>query len=84
VELQEDDSSYDSKCTACHVLYRANPAGKQRDGQASKPASAAKPCPVANERCVSCHMPKVELPAAHFRFTDHRIRIVKPGEAYPY
>jgi hypothetical protein len=28
-------------------------------------------------------MPKVELPGAHFKFTDHRIRIVKPGEAYP-
>ena len=24
-----------------------------------------------------------ELPGAHFQFSDHRIRIVKPGEKYP-
>jgi hypothetical protein len=28
-------------------------------------------------------MPKVEIKAAHFKFTDHYIRIVKPGEKYP-
>jgi hypothetical protein len=28
-------------------------------------------------------MPKYELPGAHFKFTDHRIRIVKAGEPYP-
>jgi formate-dependent nitrite reductase cytochrome c552 subunit len=39
---------------------------------------------VASERCVSCHMPKVELPGAHFKFTDHRIRIARQGEVYPY
>jgi hypothetical protein len=33
---------------------------------------------------VSCHMPTVELPGAHFKFTDHRIRIVRPGQPYPY
>jgi len=25
-------------------------------------------------------MPKVEVPGAHFKFTDHRIRIVRPKE----
>ena len=29
-------------------------------------------------------MPKVVLPAAHFQFTDHRIRIARVGEPYPY
>jgi len=29
-------------------------------------------------------MPKVELPGAHFKFTDHRIRIARQGEAYRY
>jgi hypothetical protein len=29
-------------------------------------------------------MPKVDLPGSHFKFTDHRIRIAKPGEQYPY
>jgi len=84
VDLKQEDSSYDSKCTTCHLPRSANPAGKQESGSGSKPASAARTCPVANERCVSCHMPKVELAGAHFQFTDHRIRIVKPGETYPY
>jgi hypothetical protein len=28
-------------------------------------------------------MPKIELPGAHFNFTDHRIRIVREGAPYP-
>jgi hypothetical protein len=28
-------------------------------------------------------MPKVELPGAHDKFTDHWIRVVKPGGAIP-
>jgi hypothetical protein len=28
-------------------------------------------------------MPKIELPGGHAQFTDHFIRIVKPGEPYP-
>ncbi len=67
-----DDAFYDSKCLACH-------------GQA-KPTAApatAKSCPVAKANCVSCHMPKVDLPGGHLRFTDHEIRIVHPGDPYP-
>jgi hypothetical protein len=40
-------------------------------------------CKVATKDCVSCHMPKLGPPAAHFKFTDHYIRIVKPKETYP-
>ena len=40
-------------------------------------------CPVADKNCTSCHMPKIEIKAAHFNFTDHYIRIVKPGEKFP-
>jgi hypothetical protein len=29
-------------------------------------------------------MPKVDLPGAHFKFTDHRIRIARDGEPYPF
>jgi hypothetical protein len=32
---------------------------------------------------VSCHMPKVDVPEMHYAFTDHWIRIVRPGETYP-
>jgi hypothetical protein len=28
-------------------------------------------------------MPKIDLPGAHGKFTDHWIRIVKPGEPPP-
>jgi hypothetical protein len=28
-------------------------------------------------------MPKVNVAEMHADFTDHRIRIVKPGEAFP-
>ena len=59
--------SYDSKCQACH----------------DKPLASIRKCPVATTGCVSCHMPKIELPGAHFAFTDHWIRIVRAGEPYP-
>jgi len=88
VDLKHGDNSYDSNCTTCHATRGAEQATGQKDiAKASKRADvsmAAKSCPVASERCVSCHMPKVELPGAHFKFTDHRIRIAREGEAYPY
>jgi hypothetical protein len=28
-------------------------------------------------------MPKVELPEMHFKFTDHWIRIARPGDPVP-
>jgi hypothetical protein len=28
-------------------------------------------------------MPQVEIPGSHFKFTDHRIRIARPGDPYP-
>jgi hypothetical protein len=62
-----DPSYYDGKCAACHAT--------------AKPA--VKNCTVAKARCVSCHMPKVELPGAHFAFTDHMIRIARAGKPYP-
>jgi hypothetical protein len=43
----------------------------------------AKICPAGKKDCVSCHMPKYEIPGSHFEFTDHQIRVVRPGEVYP-
>ena len=40
-------------------------------------------CKVATTDCVTCHMPKLELPGAHKKFADHRIRIVKANQLYP-
>jgi hypothetical protein len=70
--LRENAAYYDKKCLECHSLR--NKSAKAGDG---------KSCPVADKDCTSCHMPKVEIKAAHFKFTDHYIRVVKPGEKYP-
>lgn len=73
-------------CTSCHDPHEHT----QRTAGffdakcvACHSGTSVKICKVSTQNCVSCHMPKVELPGAHFSFTDHRIRIVKPGEPYP-
>ena len=76
--VTHDAAFYDKKCLACHgetahTAASAAPAGV-----------APKACPVAKENCASCHMPKVDLPGVNSQFTDHYIRIAKPGEEYPY
>ena len=70
--LKEDAAHYDPKCLACHAL-KGKPATQ----------SSSSSCPVSNKDCTSCHMPKIEVKPAHFKFTDHYIRIVKPGEKFP-
>ena len=83
IDLPLQNASDDSKCTVCHSL-RAEGQGLPSSKTASTvAASAAKSCPVGNINCDSCHMPKVEIPGTHFKFTDHRIRIVRPGEPFP-
>jgi len=71
-DLVREDSSYDHNCLACHARQSAD----------ARPA-LEKPCPVATGKCVSCHMPKVELPGSHSLFTDHQIRVVHPADPYP-
>ncbi len=62
-------SFYDSRCLACH----ATAGGK----------AGAKICKVASQNCADCHLPKVRIAEAHNGFTDHWIRIAKPGGPYP-
>ena len=66
---RHDSASYDDKCLACHPL-------------AASARRIAKPCPQNAKDCISCHMPKYEMPGMHFRFTDHFIRIVRQNEPY--
>jgi hypothetical protein len=75
-QLRTDATFYNAKCLACHLTR----------GEASGPSTrrTASACPVSNTNCISCHMPKYELPGAHYKFTDHYIRVVRVGEAYPY
>lgn len=72
--LERDEAFYDSKCTACHLTTAKEPKTRERNASA---------CPVATHGCSDCHMPKVELPGMHFKFTDHWIRITKPGAPVP-
>jgi hypothetical protein len=73
-KLAQDTPFYDSKCLACHLATR----NQVRTTTRSAPA-----CPVSKQQCTTCHMPKIELPGGHAKFTDHWIRIVKPGEPPP-
>lgn len=73
-KLEREASFYDSKCFACHVSSPKEPRTEKRMVSA---------CPVSTKQCVTCHMPKVEVPEMHFKFTDHWIRIVKPNDAIP-
>jgi len=68
-----ETSAYDDKCLACHLLA----------GTKATRLRHEKACPAAAKDCASCHMPRVEFPSMHAEFTDHRIRIVKPGVPYP-
>ncbi len=77
-DLATEPASYDVKCLACHSGHATKTVAYHQ-----APNADAKMCPVAKSNCVSCHMPKVELPGSHTQFTDHMIRIVMPGEAYP-
>jgi hypothetical protein len=77
--VRTDSAYYDAKCAACHAPKGRTPALKT----AANRQATERPCKVATKDCVSCHMPKLGPPEAHFKFTDHFIRVVKPNEVYP-
>lgn len=58
---------YDPKCTACHSA-----------------SGGRGPCKAGEKTgCVTCHMPKLEVPGAFAKFTDHQIRVVRAGAPVP-
>jgi cytochrome c554/c'-like protein len=70
--LVRDSTAYDAKCLKCH-------AGPESPSSANlQPA-----CKVGTRDCVSCHMPKLEIPNVHATFTDHFIRVVRPSTKFP-
>jgi hypothetical protein len=79
-QLERDPDAYDSKCLACHANRNSSQASST---PAPVPASKQPACPVNTKHCVSCHMPKYKVAQMHGDFTDHDIRIVRPGETYP-
>jgi len=79
---RKDEEFYDSKCLNCHRSSESVKSEKVAKAQTDE-GRTAKFCPVNDRLCVSCHMPKVEIPGSHFQFTDHRIRIARTGEPFP-
>jgi Cytochrome c554 and c-prime len=78
-DRKRDATFYDAKCTACHSANANATAAKA--GLSSK--RVAPVCKVGKQKCSSCHMPKLEIPGSHFKFSDHHIRVMRPGEDYP-
>lgn len=72
--LSKDAAGYDAKCLACHAASPAAKPTKELPGAA---------CPVATKECITCHMPKIEIPDMHTAFEDHLIRVVRPGAPIP-
>ena len=72
--LSHDISSYDSACLRCHSTPPPEKPSTSR---------AIATCRVATKDCVTCHMPKYELPGLHASFIDHRIRVVRAQAPYP-
>ncbi len=66
-------ASYDKNCLSCHRSSTTEAYSADHPGAV---------CPVAQKDCVSCHMPKVNVPEMHAGFTDHRIAIHKEGEPF--
>jgi hypothetical protein len=79
-DLATDIASYDEACLRCHANGSA--AATRAAKVATITTSRAPACPVATSKCASCHMPQVYVPEMQNTFTDHRIRVVHPGEAF--
>lgn len=75
------------RCSACHdphgPLEVSAASYDSRCTACHSTKGGAKTCAAGKQNCVTCHMPKVELPGAHARFTDHQIRIARARDAYP-
>jgi hypothetical protein len=65
---ERDPLAYDARCLACH----------EKAGGTRSKERAPGACPVGTSGCVTCHMPKYEVPEMRFSFTDHLIRVVRP------
>ena len=70
--LVRDSASYDANCLKCHAESGHEPQ-----------AVMSPACPTGTKDCVSCHMPKYQIPWVHATYTDHFIRVVRPGSGFP-
>jgi Cytochrome c554 and c-prime len=72
--LAQNSAHYDHICLRCHS---PNAGDGQRIGRGQLM------CKVSKVECVTCHMPRVEIPGMHHTFVDHWIRIARSNEPYP-
>lgn len=72
--LVRDVKAYDSKCLACH-------SDSAKGGP--EPRVTTTTCKISTKNCASCHMPKYEIKQMHGEWTDHFIRVVRPGAGFP-
>jgi hypothetical protein len=72
--LVREAGEYDRRCLSCHAIRGVPDTAKEH---------ATASCPKGIDQCVTCHMPKYEVPDMHFRFTDHMIRVVKAEAPFP-
>jgi hypothetical protein len=74
-------------CIACHDPHeeaaRTASAYDNRCAACHTQGGRAHTCPTAKSACAECHMPKIEIPGSHHKFSDHQIRIVRANEKYP-
>jgi hypothetical protein len=79
-----DRAAYNLACLGCHAGGNRSglPAGSSTSpAPAVSGPKASIPCPVSpRERCVECHMPRVDS-GQHVLYTDHWIRVRRPVES---
>jgi Cytochrome c554 and c-prime len=86
--LVRDAESYDKNCFACHLgspaskPAREHPASDTARKRTKTELAMAPACPVARKSCVTCHMPKHNIPEMHATFTDHKIGIHPKDESF--
>jgi len=71
---------YETQCLECHGT--ATPAEAKKSAKLGRAVrNMASPCPVEpTHNCIECHMPRVKTSVAHAEFTDHYIRVHRPGD----
>ncbi len=83
--LETRSEAYDAVCLQCHAANKSS-AGLRTGVSQQHPTDSSglrMACKVGTEKCTNCHMPKTYVSDMHDDFTDHRIRIVRAGEAFP-
>lgn len=69
---EQGDSYFNATCLSCHESRRLS--GRM-------PTAELRSDHEATANCIECHMPRKDLiEAPHSTFTDHWIRVVKPGK----